>query len=193
MNNLFYHTKESVDQYMSMAEGYDGSFLINHLKDFLPDESTILELGSGPGKDIALLAERYIVTGSDYSFEFLERLKLKLPDTKFLHLNAAELATDKKFDAIYSNKVLHHLTDEELGYSLSRQIDILNDGGVVCHTFWKGEGEETYEGMYVNNHTIDELEKFFAAGFETLKIIEYKEMEEHDSILVIARKKKGSP
>lgn len=192
MDSQFYHTKESVDQYMSMAEGYDGSFLINHLKEFLPDESTILELGSGPGKDIALLAERYMVTGSDYSLEFIERLKLKFPDMEILHLDAAKLETDKQFDIIYSNKVLHHLTNEELSYSLMRQYDILNEGGILCHSFWKGEGEETYDGMFVNNHTIGGLEKMFATGFEILKMIAYKEMEDNDSILVIAQKIKAA-
>lgn len=192
MDSQFYHIKESVDQYISMAEGYDGSFLIAHLIKFLPAHSSILEIGSGPGKDIALLAERYIVTGSDYSLEFLERLKLKFPDTKLLHLNAASIVTDEKFDAIYSNKVLHHLTNEELSYSLLRQYDILNEGGILCHSFWKGEGEETYDGMYVNNHTIGGLERMFASGFDILKMIVYKEMEDGDSILVIAQKIKAA-
>lgn len=192
MSSKFYHTKESVDQYLSMAEGYDGGFLINHLKEFLPEKSSVLEIGSGPGKDIVLLSERYNVTGSDYSLEFLDRLKVKFPNVEFLHLNAAKLETDKKFDAVYSNKVLHHLTDEELSDSLSQQHDILNEGGIVCHSFWKGEGEESYEGMYVNNHTKDDLSKQFAIGFIILKMITYREMEDNDSILVIAQKTKAT-
>lgn len=192
MSEKFYHTKESVDMYLSMAEGYDGSFLIDKLKAHLPENSTVLEIGSGPGKDVVLLSRYYQVTGSDYSLEFLNRLKAQFKDNAFLHLNAANLETDKTFDAIYSNKVLHHLTDEELEHSINRQYELLHADSIICHSFWKGEGEEEYEGMFVNNHTVEELTTLLTPHFDILEISVYKEMEEEDSILVIARKRKAT-
>ncbi len=44
----------------------------------------------------------------------------------------------RSFDAIYSNKVLHHLEDEHWRFHQATH-EILNPGGVVCHTFWKGK------------------------------------------------------
>lgn len=38
-----------------MAEGYDGEELIKILKEYLPEKSTLLELGMGPGKDLDIL------------------------------------------------------------------------------------------------------------------------------------------
>ncbi len=75
MNTSYYHTKESVEEYIKLSVGYDGSFLINKLKSYLADGARILELGSAEGKDIALLKTLgYQVTGSDYSEVFLDLL-----------------------------------------------------------------------------------------------------------------------
>ena len=57
MSGKFYHTKESVEQYIKIAEGYDGSELIEKLQKFLPNNSTLLELGSGPGTDLKILKD----------------------------------------------------------------------------------------------------------------------------------------
>ena len=94
----------------------------------------------------------------------------------------------KTFDAIYSNKVLHHLTDDELKTSIKRQSDILNDGGIICHSFWKGEDHKYFENMYVNYHTNKEIETLFSVNFEILTMENYQEFEENDSIFFIGRK-----
>ena len=59
----FYDSKGNVEAYIEMAEGYDGRDLISVLQRYLASDSTVLELGMGPGKDIALLGEFYRVTG----------------------------------------------------------------------------------------------------------------------------------
>lgn len=63
----YFDKRKNVDEYIQMAEGYDGRELIAVLKMHLPAGSTILELGMGPGKDLGLLAESYTVTSSDSS------------------------------------------------------------------------------------------------------------------------------
>lgn len=57
-----------------MAKGYNGRELIAVLNKYLPAGAMVLELGMGPGKDLNLLAQRYTVTGSDTSREFLAAL-----------------------------------------------------------------------------------------------------------------------
>ena len=189
MENQFYKTPETVDLYIKMAEGHSGAELIKKLNSFLQPGASLVELGTGPGTDWEILNERYKVTGSDFSNEFLFRLKKRFPEGEFMELNAATLETDRKFDVVYSNKVLHHLTDEELAGSIARQAELLNPEGVVCHSFWKGEGTEVYEGMFVNNHETEELRDLFGGQFEILVMELYKEFEEEDSILLIAKKK----
>jgi len=78
----YFDDGKNVDEYIRMAEGYDGRELIAILKMHLPAGSTVLELGMGPGKDLDLLAQTYTVTGSDYSNVFLERKVNKEPGKK---------------------------------------------------------------------------------------------------------------
>jgi 2-polyprenyl-3-methyl-5-hydroxy-6-metoxy-1,4-benzoquinol methylase len=60
-------------------------------------------------------------------------------------MDASKLETELAFDGIYSNKVLHHLNNEELKNSVKRQSEILNPKGIICHSFWKGEGSEIFK------------------------------------------------
>lgn len=189
MTKKYYHTPESVKEYIQLAKDVNGKELITELKKVLPAASTVLELGSGPGTDWEILSESYRVTGSDYSEEFLKHLRNSHPGGSFIQLNAATLETEQTFDGIYSNKVLHLLTDDELVSSVAQQACILNSGGIICHSFWKGEDSEEFNGMLVNYHTSSQLTDFFGDKFELLQFTEYKEFEADDSILLIGRKK----
>lgn len=189
MSEEYYKTKSSVDKYIKMAEGHSGARLINEFKRFLDKDSTVLELGTGPGTDWKILSVDFRVVGSDFSLEFLDRLKANEPSELFLELDAATIKTDMKFDGIYSNKVLHHLSDEALVDSIKRQHEVLNADGVICHSFWKGEGDETFKGMFVNYHDKVQLTNYFEQYFNILHMETYPEFEKDDSILLIGRKK----
>lgn len=189
MNGNYYNTKESVEEYIKLAEDVNGGQLIEKLKKYVSSNSLLLEIGSGPGTDFQILNKDYKVVGSDYSTEFLSRLISNHPKDRFLNLDAITLKTHEKFDAIYSNKVLHHLTDEELNKSIKRQKDILNPGGIVCHSFWKGEGEEVFKGLFVNYQTESSLRIMFEEYFEILLLESYVEFDPGDSLLLIGKRK----
>ena len=189
MKDTYYHTKESVEEYIHLAKDVSGVELIEKLKKHLAQNSLLLELGSGPGTDWNILNGDYQVIGSDNSKEFLDHLKAKNPTGEFLDLDAVTLSTDKKFDGIYSNKVLHHLKDSEILDSIKRQSDILNPNGIVCHSFWKGEGSEVFKGLFVNYYDEDNLKRIFEGLFQIISIESYCEFEDGDSLLLIARKK----
>ena len=189
MKEDYYQTKESVEEYIKLAKDVNGKLLIDKLNQILPSHSTLLEIGSGPGTDWNILYEHYDVTGSDNSREFLNHLVSKNPKGKFIELNAVSLKTDVKFDGIYSNKVMHHLKEVELIDSVKRQNEILNTNGILCHSFWKGEGSEIFKGLFVNYHSAATLRKAFQNYFEILSIEEYNEFDENDSLLLFARKK----
>ncbi|MEN8202978.1 MAG: class I SAM-dependent methyltransferase [Bacteroidota bacterium] len=186
----YYHTKESVEEYIRKAEGHDGRQIISRLKEYLPAGSTLLEIGSGPGTDWKILKEYYNVFGSDNSLEFLKYLQASIPHGVFLELDARSLETSLRFDGIYSNKVLHHLEDEVLEVSIKGQFEILNHDGIVCHTFWKGENSEIYNDLFVNYHTDEGIRVLFEQHFEPLLIKFYKEFEKADSILYIGKKRR---
>lgn len=189
MEENYYKTKASVKEYIKAAEGFDGKLLISKLKKYIPSGASILEIGSGPGTDLNILKKDYEVIGSDNSTEFINHLISNNPKGKFLELDAVTLATDESFDGIYSNKVLHHLTDEELQASIKRQYDLLNPGGIICHSFWKGEGSEIFKGLFVNYHNEQILRGLIGGKFEVLVLENYAEFDNDDSILLLGRKK----
>jgi len=188
MSKEYYNTKEKVKEYIQMAKDVDGRLLIDKLKMHLEANSVLLEIGSGPGSDWKILNEFYEVIGSDNSVEFLKYLRTKYPKENFLELNAISLETDLVFDGIYSNKVLHHLSDQELKDSIEKQHNILKANGIICHSFWKGEGSEEFKGMFVNYHTEIKLKGILNDYFEITLIESYKEFDEDDSLLLIAKK-----
>ncbi len=184
----YFHERKNVDAYIRMAEGYDGRELIDVLKMHLPAGSTVLELGMGPGKDLDLLAETYIATGSDYSSVFLELYRETHPDADLLKLDALSIETERKFDSIYSNKVLHHLARPDLGRSFSRQRELLTPNGLLMHSFWHGDKQEEFHGLCFVYYTEDELLSAAGPGFEVVALERYTEIDDDDSFYALLRK-----
>ncbi|MHA1475255.1 MAG: class I SAM-dependent methyltransferase [Promethearchaeota archaeon] len=189
----YYEHEKNVDAYIQMNEGYNGRDLITELTKYLPRDSSVLEIGMGPGTDLTILEKYYKVqghvTGSDYSEIFIDRYRKQNPDADLVVLNEVTLKTDRKFDGLYSNKVLIHLTREELIQSIKRQAEILEPEGIICHSFWRGDKEEKYNGLLFIYYTAEQLQKLFEDRFDIIKIEKYKEMEPDDSLYIIARKK----
>ncbi len=189
MEEEYYKTKKSVEEYIRMAKDVNGKQLIGKLEQVLAPKSILLEIGSGPGTDWRILNRSYRVTGSDNSTEFLNHLRAENPNGTFLELDAITLQTNKKFDGLYSNKVLHHLNDHELAESIKRQYEVLNTNGIICHSFWKGEGSEIFKGLFVKYHTEKSLKEVFGQHFKILSIESYAEFEQGDSLLLLGIKK----
>ena len=182
----FYDDEKTANQYIAMAEGYDGRELIDILRARLPDGASVLELGMGPGVDLDILRRRFRATGSDYSQFFLDRYRDAHPDSDLIRLDAVELETDRIFDCIYSNKVLHHLTDEQLRKSLLRQKEALSRNGLVMHSFWRGDGVEEHHGLKFIYQTEDSIRAIFSDSFNSVNVSIYTEMEDDDSLYVLA-------
>lgn len=186
MAKNYFDSVQNAKAYIKMVGDADGSFLIERLKTFLPEQSTLLELGMGPGTDLDLLAAYYNVTGSDLSQSFLDIYKEKHRGADLLQLDAVTIQTDRKFDCLYSNKVLHHLTRADLQDSIARQADVLNANGITMHSFWEGNGEEEFQGLRFTYYTKDQVQKLFEKHFSVLEIDQYTELAKNDSIYVIA-------
>ena len=183
-----FDTEKGVDEYIKMADGYDGSELIRILQEYLPEKSSVLELGMGPGKDLEILSKTFTATGSDNSQIFLDRYKKQNPNADLLRLDAVSLEADRVFDCIFSNKVLHHLTREDLKKSFQRQAKVVKPNGIVFHSFWKGDKDENYDGLLFTRYQIEGLKEIIGDMFDILAISTYTEMEKDDSIYVVLSK-----
>lgn len=188
----FYDKKKNVQEYIELAAGFEGVELIKILRKHLPDGSSLLELGMGPGKDLDILKKNFKVIGSDTSDIFLDMYKQKNPEAELLKLDAVTLGTKKKFDCIYSNKVLMHLPQGDLFKSLKRQAEVLKDKGLLFHSFWYGTTSERFDGLLFNYYNEDFLQKVVGIDYELVEMKRYMEMEKNDSIYIILRKRSES-
>lgn len=185
----YYDDENNVEQYIEMAEGYDGAFLIDALRQRLASGSTVLELGMGPGKDLLLLSQHFKATGSDSSSVFVERFRAQHANADLLQLDAITMNTDRQFDAIYSNKVLYHLTREQLRHSLEQQERVLRPGGLALHSFWYGDNEEEMHGLHFAYYNEEQLRAIAELHYEVVQIERYTEMETDDSLYILLRKR----
>ena len=189
----YYDDPKNAAEYIKMAEGYDGAYLIDILKQHLPAGATVLELGMGPGVDLEILGRDFQVTGSDRAQPFLDLYRQRHPKADLLLLDAVTLETKRRFDGIYSNKVLHHLTIDELRDSFQRQAELLKPGGMLLHSFWHGNKVEEIAGMRFFYHTLETLKPLYDANYALLESGIYAEMETDDSLYVVLRKRNVVP
>jgi cyclopropane fatty-acyl-phospholipid synthase-like methyltransferase len=183
----YFDDRECAKEYIKMAEGYDGRELIEVLREHLPKGASLLELGMGPGTDLDLLNQTYRVTGSDSAQAFLDIYRERNERADLLLLDAATLDTDRRFDGIYSNKVLIHLSEDELQQSFLRQEDVLNPQGILFHSFWHGDKEEFFHGLRFRYYTEEKLLGIVELRFEVVAMERYTEMEDDDSIYLVLR------
>ncbi len=183
----FFEVEKNIWEYIDAGEGIDGRFLIEALKKHLKANSTVLELGMGAGKDLNILNESYNTTGSDNSKVFLEIYRKENPSSKLLLLDAGTLKTNRKFDCIYSNKVLHHLSKEHLKTSLNLQKHLLNQNGILFHTFWVGTNLAKFQDLNFIQYEIDELKTLVEKDYKIIEIQTYQEMNINDSVYMILK------
>ena len=186
----FYDDVDNVKTYIRMCEGYDAEAQLKTMFKTVQSGVKLLELGSGPGNDLALLLNEYEVTGSDNSSAFLDVLKNRFPDLDILKLDAISISADKKFDVIFSNKVFQHLNDEDLRKSVNRQADILTPGGYVYHLIWqKIESPDENFGLDFIPRSQAQMRQILADKFEVLSMKAFAEFEDNDSLAILAKKK----
>ncbi len=85
---------------------------------------------------------------------FVDKYKKGNPEADLLKLDAVTLPTNKMFDCIYSNKVLHHLTREDLKKSIQRQSEIVNPNGIVFHQTDTYKVRCDFSGLQFNYHPV---------------------------------------
>jgi cyclopropane fatty-acyl-phospholipid synthase-like methyltransferase len=186
----YFDNEKNVRDYIKMIDDsdYDPMFIIDNLRKYLKNGSSLLELGMGPGHDFDILRNYYKVTGSDSSQIFLNMYKEKNPESDILKIDAKDIKIKRKFDCIYSNKVLIHFSKEECLSSFKQQKNILNNEGILFHTFWYGTKTEKYQGLLFTYYTEDELINMVKEDFNIVNIEKYTEDKKDDSILIVLQK-----
>lgn len=187
MEKNVFNSLKKARSYIDMLEGYDNSFIVSNFKAHINQNCKVLELGMGPALDYDSLKDEYDITVSDTSDAFIKLFNEKYDDTA-LNICVKDIVIDERFDCIFTNKVLQVLNDDEMKESFINQYNALNDKGMIFHCIWIGEGFEDCSSNYTS---VDKLEKMINSLFTIEKIITYSEIEQNDSIILIAKKSLG--
>ena len=141
-----YRADDTPDDYESYAEW------VRLLSDRLPDGAPVLDIGCGCGVPATrLLAERFDVTGIDFSAVQIRRAKSLVPSATFLWSDIAALSFEPgAFAAVVSFYAIIHMPLEEHAELLARIASWLRPAGyllaTVGHRAWSGT-EEAYLGV----------------------------------------------
>lgn len=106
----------------------------------LPPAALVLEIGSGPGTDAAMLEARGLrVIRSDATRAFADRLRAAGHDVLDLDIRSGPLPAP--LDGVFASAVLLHLTGDEFATALGHIGAALTTRGVLAFTLKEGDGE----------------------------------------------------
>lgn len=117
------------------------SSLVDDLIALTSTGSTVLELGSGPGRDAAALeAAGLVVHRTDGAVSFVEQFQLAGLEARILDVHADDFGGP--YDAVFANAVLLHVSRLQLPRVLEVALRATRLGGVLAASFKKGTGED---------------------------------------------------
>lgn len=123
------------DHLLNQKEYFDIHFLVQTLKNYINNESTILEMGSSFGKKTALLQQAFSckATGIDPSIDAIEYGKKIYPNINLQKMNSSSTTfDDQEFDFIYWGFFMY-LLDRDHVYKVTYETDrILKKGGFLA-------------------------------------------------------------
>lgn len=150
---LIYYNKNS----QNLCEKYDLidlSKIHNDILDFFKGYNTLLEIGSGSGRDMNFMINNgFDVTGIDGSIEMIREAQTHHPILKN-KIVLSELpynlpSFDKKFDGLFSIATFMHFNMEELNVLLQKLIKLLNIDSPVFITVSGSRGSKNANRFFL--------------------------------------------
>ena len=184
-----------IENAIQYAEETRNSLVLDALWEFLSrmkEEGTILDYGSGSGRDSAYFINKgFSVDSLDGSAEMkaqAERLfGIKVKLSSFLSLEEKE-----KYDGIWAQASILHLEEHDLKTALTLIERTLKRDGVFYSSFRKGEEDGYENGRWYTNITERRFLSFLPASLYVEKIWESQDVRPGVSrtwLSIICRKK----
>jgi len=159
---------------------------VEKLEQRLPERSRVLDLGCGGGGPATrALATRHDLLGVDISERQLERARRLVPEARFLHADATEVAFEpESFDAVASLFMLGHVPRAKQRPLLARIFGWLAPGGRLLATLGTANTEDQVDPdwlgapMFFASHDEDWNRRALeAAGFvlEEARVVPFEE------------------
>jgi len=146
----------------------------------LPQNSTLLEVGCGPGNITHYLFGKrpdLKILGTDISEQMLRLAKSNVPHVEFLQLDVRDLyKLDKKFDAIVSGFCIPYISESDTRELFIQSKELLNTDGCMYLSFIPGSPDKsgyvtgsTGNRMYFYYHETSALKKMLGdSGFHII-------------------------
>lgn len=160
-------TNETIDFYNSQAKQYisetvdlDISNIRNHFLELIPEESHILDLGCGSGRDSRFFLDHgYAVTAIDASYE-IANLASDFIGQKVRNLSFQELDYRETFFGIWACASLLHCPKSEITKVMQSMTLALKPNGIIYMSFKYGTDERVDErGRFFNDYTENDISK----------------------------------
>jgi len=139
------HTyNKTAEEYTEKVEGLHHNEEGIRFLDYLPENSKILDLGCGSGRDAKIFSEKgYNVVGVDLSEGMLEQAVKMCPSSEFKKMDIRCLDyPDEFFEGVWAVASILHLPKSDVPQSLSESYRVLKLKGVMYICVKQGEGEE---------------------------------------------------
>jgi len=168
------HYQANAEEFRQGTKDHDVSQNVDALLRHLPGPAPqrILDLGCGPGRDLATLVARgHAPVGLDGAAAFVAMARAATPcEVWHQDLLALELPPER-FDGVFANAVLFHVPTQELGRVLRDLRRTLVTGGVLFSSNPRGPDVEGRQGLRYGAYlTLETWSRFVsAAGFERLE------------------------
>jgi 2-polyprenyl-3-methyl-5-hydroxy-6-metoxy-1,4-benzoquinol methylase len=207
-----HNTEITIDAYNKNANRYADKFMdfksykekiSIFQKHYLSKNSSILDVGCGPGNNAKSLFESdntYKISGMDLSTEMIKLAKQNIPDCDFWVQDIRDINPDKKFDAIIASFCIVHLSDEDTAVFVQKLSKMLKEKGSLYLSFMEGKkpGLETTscsdDHIFFNYYHKDTIKKLLVKNsIEIVEILNDGYQERDGSItqdiFIFARKK----
>lgn len=156
--------ERNAERYFKATRDADLSVLYSRFTRWLPKGASILDAGSGSGRDtFAFLRRGYAVSAFDSSPALCE-LSTRLTGVRTRVLLFQELEDEEEYDGIWACAALLHVPGTELPDAIARLIRALKPGGVLYMSFKHGTGEHvTEDGRFFTDMTDSRLRRMLQA------------------------------
>lgn len=113
----------------------------------LDDNSIILDLGCGPGRDAKELLKCGLkVIGIDLSKKMIEAAKKRVKNVEFKVMDMVKLDfQDNSFDGVWANASIFHLPRKDITLVLDEIYRVLKKNGILFIGVKKGKGEGLFQ------------------------------------------------
>ncbi|MFA9289451.1 MAG: class I SAM-dependent methyltransferase [Weeksellaceae bacterium] len=130
--------------YAGVHDWYDKTFdtaidYAEQLNDFIstiPADAKVLDIGSGPGKEAAVISQKAEVIALDQSPDMIEKINQRYPQVETVLGDMRQMPfADEEFDSIWSCSSIIHIVQEDLDQTLQEYSRVLKPEGVIGLTF----------------------------------------------------------